>query len=107
MYIYTYQYFLRKNEKGLTVFLTPRLGISRKMTWAGYVTCMLRREVPRILLGQPKVKRSLRRPRRRWEDNIKIYTIDIISLRVRKRRIKFNVQCFVHILQANIFLKYK
>jgi hypothetical protein len=28
--------------------------------------------VYRILVGKPEGKRSLRRPRRRWEDNIKI-----------------------------------
>jgi hypothetical protein len=31
------------------------------------------RNVYRILVGKPKGKRPLGRPRRRWEDNIKIY----------------------------------
>jgi hypothetical protein len=30
------------------------------------------RGVYRLLVGGPKVKRPLRRPRRRWEDNIKM-----------------------------------
>ena len=30
------------------------------------------RGVHRILVGKPKGKRPLRRPRRRWEDNIKM-----------------------------------
>jgi hypothetical protein len=30
-----------------------------------------RRDVYRILVGKPEGKRPLRRPRRRWEDNIK------------------------------------
>ena len=30
------------------------------------------REVFRVLVGKPEGKRPLRRPRRRWEDNIKI-----------------------------------
>jgi hypothetical protein len=30
------------------------------------------RSVYRVLLGRPKGKRSLGRPRRRWEDNIKM-----------------------------------
>jgi hypothetical protein len=27
----------------------------------------------RVLVGKPEGKRPLRRPRRRWEDNIRIY----------------------------------
>jgi len=30
------------------------------------------RDVHRVLVGKPEGKRSLRRPRRRWEDNIKM-----------------------------------
>ena len=30
------------------------------------------RDVHRVLVGKPKVKRPFRRPRRRWEDNIKM-----------------------------------
>ena len=30
------------------------------------------RGVHRVLVGKPEVKRSLGRPRRRWEDNIKL-----------------------------------
>ena len=30
------------------------------------------RGVHRVLVGKPEVKRPLRRPRRRWEDNIKM-----------------------------------
>ena len=32
-----------------------------------------RRGVYRVLLGKPEGKSPLERPRRRWEDNIKIY----------------------------------
>jgi len=31
-----------------------------------------RRVVYRVLVGKPEGKRPLRRPRRRWEDNIKM-----------------------------------
>jgi len=31
-----------------------------------------RRGVHRVLVGKPKIKRPLGRPRRRWEDNIKM-----------------------------------
>jgi hypothetical protein len=30
------------------------------------------RSVHRVLVGRPEGKRPLRRPRRRWEDNIKL-----------------------------------
>ena len=43
------------------------------MRWAGHVARMGdRRCVYRILVGKPEVKRPLGRPRRRWEDNIKM-----------------------------------
>jgi hypothetical protein len=46
---------------------------SRWMRWAGHVARMgEERGVYRILIGRPEGKRPLRRPRRRWEDNIKI-----------------------------------
>jgi hypothetical protein len=46
---------------------------SRRMRWAGHVACMGEgRGVHRILVGKPEGKRPLERPRRRWEDNIKI-----------------------------------
>ena len=45
---------------------------SRRMRWAGYVARMGEgRGVHRVLVGKPEGKRSLGRPRRRWEDNIK------------------------------------
>ena len=31
-----------------------------------------RRDVHRVLVGKPEGKRPLRRPRRRWEDNIRM-----------------------------------
>jgi len=43
------------------------------MRWAGYVVRMgERRGVYRVLVGKPKGKRPLGRPRFRWEDNIKM-----------------------------------
>jgi len=45
---------------------------SRRMRWAGHVARMgAGRGVYRILMGKPGGKRTLRRPRRRWENNIK------------------------------------
>jgi len=43
------------------------------MGWAGHVVHMGEvRGVYRVLVGKPERKRSLGRPRRRWEDNIKM-----------------------------------
>jgi len=43
------------------------------MRWAGHVERMGEdRGVDRVLVGKPEVKRPLGRPRRRWEDNIKM-----------------------------------
>jgi hypothetical protein len=46
---------------------------SRRMRWAGHVVCMGEgRGVYRVLVGRPEGKRPLGKPRRRWEDNIKM-----------------------------------
>jgi hypothetical protein len=46
---------------------------SRRMRWARYVARMGDgRGVKRVLVRRPEGKRALGRPRRRWEDNIKM-----------------------------------
>ena len=46
---------------------------SRRMRWAGHVARMgERRCLYRILVRKPEGRRPLGRPRRRWEDNIKM-----------------------------------
>ena len=46
---------------------------SRRMGWAGHVARVVeRRGVHRDLMGKPVGKKPLGRPRRRWEDNIKM-----------------------------------
>jgi hypothetical protein len=46
---------------------------SRRMGWEGHVERMgERRGVHRFLVGKPERKRPLGKPRRRWEDNIKM-----------------------------------
>jgi hypothetical protein len=46
---------------------------SRRLRWAGHVARMgEERDAYRILEGRPEGRRPLGRPRRRWEDNIKI-----------------------------------
>jgi hypothetical protein len=46
---------------------------SRRMRWAGHVARMGEgRNVYRVLMGKSEGKRPLERPRRRWEDGIKM-----------------------------------
>jgi hypothetical protein len=46
---------------------------SRRMAWAGHVARLGEgRGVYRVLIGRPEYKSPLGRPRRRWEDNIKM-----------------------------------
>jgi len=63
------------NEELNDLYSSPtivRVIKSRRMRWAGHVTRMgERRGVFRVLVWKPEGKRSLGRPRRRWEDNIK------------------------------------
>jgi hypothetical protein len=52
---------------------TVRVIKSRRMRWEGHVDRMGEgRGVYRVLVGRPEGKRPLGRPRRRWEDNIKM-----------------------------------
>jgi hypothetical protein len=46
---------------------------SRKVRWTGHVARIReRRGVYRVMVGRPEGERPAERPRRRWEDNIKI-----------------------------------
>jgi hypothetical protein len=46
---------------------------SRRMRWAGHVARTAEgRGVHSVLVGKPEGKRPLGKPRRRWDDNIKI-----------------------------------
>jgi hypothetical protein len=50
------------------------------MRWAGHVERMGEdRGVYRVLVGKPEGKRPLGRPRRRWEDNIKIDLQEVVE----------------------------
>jgi hypothetical protein len=49
------------------------LGKSRRMRWAGHVARMgEERKVYKVLMGKSEGKRPLGRPRRRWEDGIRM-----------------------------------
>ena len=64
------------NEELKDLYSSPsivRVVKSRRMSWAGHVACMAEESgVHRVLVGKPEGKRPLGRPRRRWEDNIKM-----------------------------------
>jgi hypothetical protein len=46
---------------------------SRRMMWAGHVARMgEERKVYKVLVGKPEGKRPLGRPRRRWEDGLRM-----------------------------------
>jgi hypothetical protein len=50
-----------------------RVTKSRRMRWAGHVARMWEgRGVYKVLVGKPEGKRPLGRPRRRWEENIRL-----------------------------------
>jgi hypothetical protein len=64
------------NEELHCLYSSPgivRVIKARRMRWAGHVACMeLVRDAYNILVGRPEGRRPLGRPRRRWEDNIKM-----------------------------------
>ena len=64
------------NEELRDLYSLPnivRVVKSRRLKWAGHVARMGEgRGVHRVLVGKPEGNRPLGRPRRRWEDNIKM-----------------------------------
>jgi hypothetical protein len=72
-----------RNDELHSLYPSPnivRLIKSRRMRWAGHVARMGEgRDVYRVLFGRPEGKSPLGRPRRRWEDNIKI---DLREIRI-------------------------
>jgi len=64
------------NEELKDLYSLPnivRVVKSRRMRWGEHVARMGEgRDVYRVLVGKPEGKRPLGRPRRRWEDNIKM-----------------------------------
>jgi hypothetical protein len=64
------------NDELHSLYFSPnivRVIKSRRTRWAGHVARMGEgRCVHRVFVGRPESKRPLGRPRRRWEDNIKM-----------------------------------
>ena len=51
---------------------------SRRLRWAGHLARMDQSwNTYRVLVGKSQGKRPLGRPRRRWEDNIKMYLREV------------------------------
>jgi len=69
------------NEELNDLYCSPnivRVIKSRRMRLAGHVARMgERRGVYRVLVGKPEGKIPLGRPRRRWEDNIKMDLLEV------------------------------
>ena len=66
---------LRNEELNSLYNSSNILGVikSRRIRWAGHVARMEEgRGVNKVLVGKPEGKRPLGRPRRKWEDNIKM-----------------------------------
>jgi len=70
-----------QNEELYALYPSPdviRVIKSRRMRRAGHVACMgNRRGAYRVLVRRSGGRRPLGRPRRRWEDNIKIDIQDV------------------------------
>jgi hypothetical protein len=79
--VVTWEWRRLQNEELHAVYPSPniiRVIKSRKMRWAGHVASMEDRTgVYRGLAGRPEGRRPLGRPRRRWEDNIKMDLQDV------------------------------
>ena len=55
-----------------------RVSKSKRMRWLGHVVRMgYRRGVYKVLVETTEGKRTLGRPRRKWDDNIKIYLQEV------------------------------
>jgi hypothetical protein len=71
------------NEELQDLYSSPsiiRIIKSRMMRWAGHVARMReKRNAYRLLVGKPRGKRPLGRPRRRWVDNIKMDLLQIVG----------------------------
>ena len=96
------------NEELNDLYPSPnivRLIKSRRMRWAGHVARMEEgRGVHKVLVGKPEGKRPLGKPRRRWEETIKIDLdevgraggdwIELVQDRVRWRAVVSTVMNF-------------
>ena len=70
------------NEELNKLYSSPsivRVKKLRRMRWVGHVARVgERRGVYRTLVGKPEGKRTFGKPRRKWEDNIKMDLQDVV-----------------------------
>ena len=65
--------FSLTTEPSIGKYVYIYIAVPKYLRWAGHVARMEEgRGVHKVLLGKPEGKRPLGRPRRRWEDNIKM-----------------------------------
>ena len=75
------EYRRLQNEELHSLYRSPntvKIIKSRRLRRAGHVVRLEDRSSFKMLIGTPTGKRTLRRPRHRWEDNIKINIKEII-----------------------------
>jgi len=81
IYQLQHSYFTRNNDNYVTFILLFCINLhnytyflkSKRIRWAGHVARRgEERGVYRVLVGKPEGRRPLRRPRRRWVDNIRM-----------------------------------
>jgi hypothetical protein len=77
LYVYLNSLHVSSNNEELNgLYSLPNIVLvikSRRLRWAGHVVRMGEgRGVERVLVGKPEGKRPLGRPRRRWEDNVRM-----------------------------------
>jgi hypothetical protein len=66
------------NKEPCALYTNIRVIRSRRPRWVGHVARMgERRDAYRVLVRKPEGRRPLGRPRRRWEDNIKMDFRDV------------------------------
>jgi hypothetical protein len=59
------------------VYCSPKIVRVTKIRWDKYVARMEERCVCRVSVGKPEGNRSFGRPKRRWEDNIKMHLREV------------------------------
>jgi hypothetical protein len=74
-------FLLGRHEELHDLYSLPsiiRIIKARRMRWAGHVARMgEKRNAYRLLVGKPKGRRALGRPRRRWLDNIRMDLVEV------------------------------
>ena len=77
------------NEEHYVQCFSPDINLvnkSRRLRWAGHVGGMGERSnAYKVSVGKPKRKRPLGKPRRRWQDNVKMDLLEVTVSQDRDR----------------------